>query len=275
MQKVLARNGLGSRRAMEAIIAEGKVSINGKVASLGDRVDENDLVRVEGKKINFTSEEKSSRKIIAYNKPEGEVCTRTDPEGRPTVFDHLPNLHNERWVAVGRLDINTSGLILFTTDGAMANQLMHPSSQLEREYAVRVLGEVNNEILGHLTQGVLLDDGLAKFDAIKDAGGTGANHWYHVILKEGRNREVRRLWESQGLTVSRLIRVRFADIQLPKDLKTGRWRELTADQVDELAQQVGAIKKSHTGLYGRKRDRSIKKSQKPRKGTGYLRRKNS
>jgi len=192
LQKVLARSGLGSRRGMETLIADGKVSVNGQMATIGDRVEATDIIRVEGKKINITSEEESGRRIIAYHKPEGEVCTRTDPEGRPTVFEHLPKLHDERWVAVGRLDINTSGLLLFTTDGTMANQLMHPSTQVDREYAVRVLGQVDKDILARLNEGVLLDDGMAKFDSIQDGGGTGANHWYNVTLKEGRNREVRR-----------------------------------------------------------------------------------
>lgn len=275
LQKVLARSGLGSRRSMETLIIAGKVSVNGRPATIGDRVEVKDVVCVEGKQIKFSCETDSSRQVLIYHKPEGEVCTRTDPQGRPTVFDHLPKLHNERWVAVGRLDYNTSGLLLFTTDGTLANQLMHPSSQVEREYAVRVLGQVNAEIIERLTQGVLLDDGVAKFDSLQDGGGEGANHWYHVVLKEGRNREVRRLWESQGLTVSRLIRVRFGNITLPRELRVGRWQELPAQQVEDLAKLVGAIKKNHTGLYGRGRDRSVKKTSKPRKGTGYLRRKNS
>jgi len=280
LQKVLARSGLGSRRAMETLIADRKVSVNGQIATIGDRVEATDIVRVEGKKINITSEEKSGRRIIAYHKPEGEVCTRTDPEGRPTVYEHLPKLHNERWVAVGRLDINTSGLLLFTTDGTMANQLMHPSTQVDREYAVRVLGQVDKDTLARLTEGVLLDDGLARFNSIHDGGGSGANHWYNVTLKEGRNREVRRLWESQGLTVSRLTRIRFGTAVLPRDLRTGRWKELSAEEVNQLAEMVGAVKKSHTGLYGKGRDRSVKITSKPRnsrpsrKGSGHLRRKN-
>ena len=280
LQKVLARSGLGSRRGMETLIADGKVSVNGQMATIGDRVEATDIIRVEGKKINITSEEESGRRIIAYHKPEGEVCTRTDPEGRPTVFEHLPKLHDERWVAVGRLDINTSGLLLFTTDGTMANQLMHPSTQVDREYAVIVLGQVDKDILARLNEGVLLDDGMAKFDSIQDGGGTGANHWYNVTLKEGRNREVRRLWESQGLTISRLTRIRFGTFVLPRELRTGRWKELSPEEVNQLAELVGAVKKSHTGLYGRGRDRSVKVTSKPRnsrpsrKGTGYLRRNN-
>ena len=280
LQKVLARSGLGSRRAMETLICDGKVSVNGQMATIGDRVEATDIIRVEGKKINITSEEESGRRIIAYHKPEGEVCTRTDPEGRPTVFEHLPKLHDERWVAVGRLDINTSGLLLFTTDGTMANQLMHPSTQVDREYAVIVLGQVDKDILARLNEGVLLDDGMAKFDSIQDGGGTGANHWYNVTLKEGRNREVRRLWESQGLTISRLTRIRFGTFVLPRELRTGRWKELSPEEVNQLAELVGAVKKSHTGLYGRGRDRSVKVTSKPRnsrpsrKGTGYLRRNN-
>ncbi|HCB38044.1 MAG TPA: 23S rRNA pseudouridine(2605) synthase RluB, partial [Gammaproteobacteria bacterium] len=229
IQKVLARVGLGSRRAMEEWIQEGRVSVNGKVSTLGDRIEQDDELRVDGRIINFAAEEESIRRVILYYKPEGEVCTRTDPSGRPTVFDALPKLQDQRWVAIGRLDINSQGLLLFTTDGDLANRMMHPSSNIEREYAVRIHGEVTEENLEALRTGVTLLDGPAKFDEIVDRGGEGTNHWYHVILREGRKREVRRMWESQGVQVSRLIRVRYGDVQLPRNLKAGRWVELDKD----------------------------------------------
>ena len=204
LQKVLAAQGLGSRRVMERWIEAGRVKVNGKRATLGDRVTRDDKVVVDGKPIDIAQAAKRRRRVLAYNKPEGEVTTRSDPEGRPTVFDRLPSLHNERWVVVGRLDINTSGLLLFTNDGELANKLMHPSTEVEREYACRILGEVDEAMLRRLQQGVLLDDGMASFASIREQGGRGANRWYTVTIREGRNREVRRLWESQDVTVSRL-----------------------------------------------------------------------
>ena len=272
IQKVLARVGLGSRRAMEDLILEGRVSVNGHVAKLGDRVSETDQLRVDGRPVKFNSAEESRRRVILYYKPEGEVCTRTDPEGRPTVFDRLPKLKNERWVAIGRLDINSQGLLLFTTDGDFANCLMHPSSEVEREYAVRVHGEVTDEMLENLTTGVQLLDGMAKFDEVVDAGGEGTNHWYHVILREGRKREVRRMWESQGVQVSRLIRVRYGSVLLPRNLKVGRWIELEKEAIDEMATAVGASLKKRTGLYGRSKMRAERSNEKQTRRGGYLRR---
>ncbi|MDO8954362.1 MAG: 23S rRNA pseudouridine(2605) synthase RluB [Gammaproteobacteria bacterium] len=239
LQKVLARTGLGSRREIEEWIDAGRIVVNGKVAKLGDRVTEADQVVVDKKRIEIVATDLVPPRVLIYHKPEGQICTQDDPEGRETVFTHLPNVRSGRWVMVGRLDINTSGLLLFTTDGEFANHLMHPSRQVEREYAVRVFGQVSPETLLNLKAGVKLEDGMAKFDHIVDAGGEGSNHWYHVILKEGRNREVRRLWESQGVKVSRLIRVRFANIALPRALHIGRWDELSLEQVNSLRESVG------------------------------------
>ncbi len=239
LQKVLARAGLGSRRALEQWIQANRVSVNGKVAHLGDRVSAEDVIRVDGHLVAQHAIEPSDTRVLIYHKPEGEVCTRSDPEGRPTVFDKLPILRHSRWIVVGRLDINTTGLLLFTTNGELANRLMHPSQQIEREYAVRVLGNVDAAMINRLKKGVMLEDGKAHFDEIVDAGGTGANHWYHVVLKEGRNREVRRLWESQGVKVSRLMRVRFGQILMPRSLRFGRYEELPAEQINELGLSVG------------------------------------
>ncbi|HEV2321077.1 MAG TPA: 23S rRNA pseudouridine(2605) synthase RluB [Gammaproteobacteria bacterium] len=235
LQKVLAAAGLGSRREIEGWISAGRVSINGKPAKLGDRVGPEDRVNVDGKPVKGLERGGDTRRrVILYHKPEGELTTRKDPEGRPTVFEALPRLRGSRWVSVGRLDTNTSGLLIFTNDGALANKLMHPSSEIEREYAVRVLGQVSEEQLKLLQRGVKLEDGMAAFDDIREAGGEGANHWYHVTLKEGRNREVRRLWEAVGLTVSRLIRVRFGNLSLPRNLPRGTWRDATEEEVGEL-----------------------------------------
>ncbi len=206
LQKFLARMGLGSRRQIEDWIRQGRITVNGVVAQLGNQVNGAEKIQIDGRPIQVRPFGQR-RRVLAYYKPVGEVTSRHDPEGRPTIFEHLPLLRDSRWVAVGRLDLNTQGLLLLTNDGELANRLMHPSSQIEREYAVRVLGEVPLEMLKRLREGVALEDGVARFDEIREAGGEGANHWYHVILREGRHREVRRLWESQGVTVSRLTRV--------------------------------------------------------------------
>lgn len=239
LQKVLARAGLGSRREMETAISDGRVKVNGKVAKLGDRVDARNNVSFDDRPVTLRSEEEVPRRVIMYNKPEGELCTRKDPEGRRTVFDRLPRLKGERWVAVGRLDINTSGLLLFTTDGELANRLMHPSTQVEREYAVRVMGEVKREHILAMADGVMLEDGPARFTDIQEFGGEGINTWFHVVILEGRNREVRRLWESQALTVSRLKRVRYGNIFIDKRAKAGEWIELTQGEVDDLSTLAG------------------------------------
>jgi 23S rRNA pseudouridine2605 synthase len=237
LQKVLARAGQGSRREMETRIREGRVTVNGEVATLGDRVSLTDAITIDGYSI-IATEAGENRRVIIYNKPEGEVCTRKDPEGRPTVFDKLPKLRGERWIAVGRLDINTSGLLLFTTDGELANRLMHPSTEIDREYLVRVMGEVTEENTAALKKGVMMDDGLAKFTDIVDGGGEGINRWFYVCLMEGRNREVRRLWESQGVKVNRLKRVRFGPIFLPSKAKVGRWVEMEDSEVSSLCSMV-------------------------------------
>lgn len=234
IQKVLANHGLGSRRKIEAWVDEGRITVNGKIATLGDRLKLTDKVQFNGKTVVLNDEEQLSRRVIIYNKPEGEICTRHDPEGRETIFKKLPPLKKSRWVTVGRLDINSMGMILLTNDGELAHRLMHPSYQIEREYAVRVLGNVEPEALDRLKNGVELSDGIAKFNTIEDAGGEGANHWYHVTLNEGKNREVRRMWESVGVTVSRLIRVRFGPIQLHRSIRPGKCEELSSAQIDRL-----------------------------------------
>ena len=239
LQKVLARAGKGSRREMETLISAGRVSVDGKVARLGDRIEGTEQVRVDGHQVHLTPQTEEVCRILMYNKPEGEMCTRKDPEGRPTVFDRLPKLESGRWIAVGRLDINTQGMLLFTTDGELANRLMHPSRKVEREYAVRVFGEVDDAMLNRLKTGVKLEDGPAKFQQIFYRGGEGRNHWFHVVLSEGRNREVRRLWESQDVQVSRLIRVRYGDIELRRQLPLGGWIELPIKDVNYYRKLVG------------------------------------
>lgn len=238
LQKVLARAGVGSRREMETYISAGRVSVDGKVAYLGDRVEGNEKIRVDGHSVTIKPAEQEICRVLVYNKPEGEMCTRKDPEGRPTVYDRLPKLSSGRWVAVGRLDINTSGMLLFTTDGELANRLMHPSHLVEREYAVRVFGEVDEAMLQRLRKGVKLEDGPAKFNKISYRGGEGRNHWFHVVLTEGRNREVRRLWESQDVQVSRLIRVRYGDLEMQRQLPNGGWVELGLKEVNMFRKLV-------------------------------------
>lgn len=273
LQKVLARTGLGSRRHMEQAIAEGRVSVNGRLATLGDRIEATDKVRLDGRPVAVVSEEETKRRVLMYYKPEGEICTRADPEGRPTVFDRLPPLRNERWILVGRLDVNSSGLLLLTTDGELANRLMHPSNEVEREYAVRVLGDLTQPVRERLLAGVPLEDGVAKFESINSAGGEGANKWFQVVIKEGRNREVRRMFEAVGLTVSRLIRIRYGSVSLPKHLRTGRWTELDKSEIDALADVVQLKPRRGTGLYGlqKRRAERMKETPLPARRGGYLR----
>lgn len=244
LHKVLANAGFGSRREVEGWIREGRVKINGKPARLGDRVKGEDLVQVDNRRVRIDRISSIQRRVIVYNKPEGEVVTRHDPERRPTVFRSLPKLKSSgRWIAVGRLDINSSGLMLFTTDGELANRLMHPAQAIEREYAVRVLGEVTNEMLETLVHGVELEDGPARFEDIVESGGEGANRWFHVVIMEGRNREVRRMWEAVGAKVNRLKRVRFGPVMLGERLHVGKSRELEPKELSALLMLAGLEKK--------------------------------
>lgn len=238
LQKVLAQRGLGSRREIEDWILDGKILVNGKRAVLGCKVTSQDQIIVNGRSVDNKKTQSQTahvkHRIILYNKPAGEICTRSDPDGRTTVFDALPELVDQRWVAVGRLDINSSGLILFSTDGELANKLMHPSSEIVREYAVRILGVVSPAIHHRVTTGVVLDDGTkAKFDSMTFVGGSGANTWHNVTLREGKYREVRRILETQGLKVNRLMRIRFGDIKLPQDLSEGEWLDLDYNSIRE------------------------------------------
>jgi 23S rRNA pseudouridine2605 synthase len=234
LQKILSQAGLGSRREMERWIEAGFVSVNGKPVTIGDSAGPDDIITVKGKLIPNPLKIKSSTRIIVYHKPVGEISSRHDPKFSETVFDNLPRLKNGRWVQVGRLDLNTSGLLLFTNNGDLANQLMHPKHAIEREYAVRVRGQVSPETMNLLKKGVMLEDGMAHFTSLQFRGGVGANGWYHVTLQEGRNREVRRLWESQGLEVSRLIRIRYGSLNLPRFLSRGQHHELTPKEVDQF-----------------------------------------
>ncbi len=233
VQKALARMGFGSRREIERLIGEQKIRINGQLAKPGDHVTAGDKINIGNRRAVISSDIGRIR-VLVYNKPEGEICTQKDEKGRTTVFESISKLKTGRWISVGRLDINSSGLLLFTNYGELANKLMHPSSEIEREYAVRVNGPVTEDIIKRLLNGVELEDGRLKFDSITDGGGQGANHWYNVVLKEGKNREVRRLWQSQDVRVSRLIRVRYANLNLPRTLKLGRKVELTLDEIKAL-----------------------------------------
>jgi 23S rRNA pseudouridine2605 synthase len=261
LQKVLANLGLGSRRGLEKWIEAGRVSVNGQTAKLGDRVDVEDKIFVDGKPI---KQQEMSHRYLLYNKPNNEICSRKDPEGRKSVFDRLPKLKKQRWISVGRLDYSTSGLLLFTTDGALANKLMHPSTSIDREYAVRVLGEVSQEHRQNMLQGVLLEDGIARFTDIQRGRGEDvdedqdgrANQWFYVVLMEGRNREVRRLWESQGLTVSRLKRVRYGSFFIPSAVKAGQFSDLKPKDIRELYSMAGLTRSTRTPLTDKPGQRS-------------------
>lgn len=262
LQKVLARAGLGSRREVERWIEQGRVELDGRRARLGDRAGPDSRIQVDGRPVQ-ASDREPPRRVVLYNKPEGEVVARTDPEGRPSVFRKLPRVRG-RWIAVGRLDINTMGLLLFTNDGELAHELMHPAREVEREYACRIHGTVTDAMVEQLVAGVELEDGPAHFDVVEsgmplDEPGDGTNAWYHVIIREGRKREVRRLWEACGVQVARLIRVRYGPVVLPRDLARGRARELEGEACAELYR--------HVGLKPPERDRKPR-SAAPRKGGG-------
>ncbi len=266
LQKFLANAGLGSRREIEGWIREGRIKVNGRPAQLGDRVVGDEQITLDERPISAKRLGAPERIVIMYNKPEGEVVTRSDPEGRKTVFERLPRLERGRWISVGRLDVNSAGLMLFTTDGELANRLMHPSQEIDREYAVRVHGEVTEDMLKQLVHGVELEDGPARFEDIVDAGGEGSNHWFHLVIMEGRKREVRRMWEAVGATVSRLKRVRYGPIILDSSVKSGQWRELDKVERKALLQAAGIKDNKPWGHVPSGRPGAKKKSPSPYKG---------
>jgi len=253
LQKILARAGFGSRREVEKLIAEGIVKVNSKVATLGDRAHATDTIKVRDQLVKETRLAAQPTQVILYNKPEGLVCSRKDEKGRETIFNSLPRIINSRWVSVGRLDMNTSGLLVLTNNGELANRMMHPSYEMEREYSVRVFGEVSEEIIKRLEKGVKLEDGFAKFESIgkiPQQGEDSINQWYRVVIKEGRNREVRRIWESQGVQVSRLIRTRYGEFTLPRMLRRGKSEALTWKQINQLLKSVDMQPEARPDLRG-------------------------
>ena len=264
LQKVLARAGVGSRREMERAIEAGQVKVNDRTATLGDRVTATDKIFVNGHRV-IARSESARRRVILYNKPEGEICSRSDPEGRRTVYDGLPALKGERWISVGRLDFNTSGLLLFTNDGELANKLMHPSSVIDREYLVRIQGNVDPEMRRRLLEGVMLEDGIARFTDIVDGAGESHNSWFYCVVMEGRNREVRRLWESQGVKVSRLKRVRYANIFIPSHVRVGQWIELGEKEITDLCSTAGFEKNTHTKIIQPTYDENMKRARHEKK----------
>ena len=238
IHKILADHGIGSRRGIESLIKQRKVKVNGELAALGQLVSEHDIFEVEGRTVRLSKKDPSKKRILMYNKKVGEISSRNDPDHKKTIFDSLPKLKSGRWVSVGRLDINTSGLILFTNDGSLANQLMHPSSNIEREYIARVHGQVTDQILNNLMKGVKLEDGFAKFTDVQGGRKGNTNQWFAMVIMEGRTREIRRLWESQGLEISRLKRVRYGSLFLPASLKQGAFKELSKSEISAHEHQV-------------------------------------
>lgn len=251
---MLSRAGLGSRRTIDRWLQSGHITVNGNQAKPGDLAAPTDIVMIRGKRADLLHLRNFKPRVVLYHKPAGEIVTRHDPEGRPLVFDRFKWMKGSEWISVGRLDINTLGLLLLTNDGNLANRLMHPSSEIEREYAVRVFGDVRKSALDNMKTGTRIDGKVARFNSIRTIGGNDkSNQWFHVILKEGRNREVRRLWESQGLKVSRLIRIRFGSVILGKDVRAGHWRELSPLELGEIYRDagLGAPESINTGLSNR------------------------
>lgn len=237
IHKILADHGIGSRRGIESLIRQKKVLVNGQLAIIGQLVSEKDTFEIEGRSIKLLKKDPTKRRVLMYNKKVGEISSRNDPDHKKTIFDSLPKLRSGRWVSVGRLDINTSGLILFSNDGSFANNLMHPSSNIEREYVARVHGHVSEKIVNNLIKGVKLEDGFAKFSDVQGGRKGNTNQWFAMVIMEGRSREVRRLWESQGLEISRLKRVRYGNLFLPATLKQGAFKELTKSEISALERQ--------------------------------------
>lgn len=267
IQKVLARAGFGSRREVEGWIAEGRLTVNGKLPEPGCRVSGRETFQLDGEKLDLPAQTSGAHRVIAYHKPIGVICSQKDPEGRPSSFDDLPSLEHGRWISVGRLDINTCGLLLFTTDGELANKLMHPSGEVRRQYAVRVHGRPVEKDLQKLREGVQLEDGPASFDKIREGGGEGANRWFDVVIKEGRKREVRRLWEALGFKVNRLIRTHFGPVRLNREQAPGTVRDLTSGETKALYEAVGLSAPSAARDAGKpkkasKREASAKRGRK-------------
>ncbi len=263
LQKVLAQAGLGSRRKMEELVRAGRVTVNGAPAGIGARVGPRDVIKVEGRLVRREARGEATR-VLLYHKPEGEIVSRDDPGGRVSVFERLPPVKGAKWLAVGRLDYNTGGLLVLTTSGELANRMMHPRYGLEREYAVRLRGRLGEPQIAQLRDGVRLEDGIARCESLEDRGGEGANHWYHVVIREGRNRVLRRMFEALGLTVSRLLRVRFGSVHLPPQLKRGQFVELPPREVRQLLASLGL--REHSSKPPMNADRRRKISTQRREG---------
>ncbi len=266
LHKVLADLGIGSRREMEEMILQGRVSVNSEPAYVGQRVKPSDMIRVNGRPIRRPKDdEPKTPRVMLYHKPAGEIVSSDDPEGRPTVFDRIPKIRNGRWIVVGRLDFNTEGLLLFTNDGGLANRLMHPRYEQEREYAVRVQGTLSEENKEKLLKGIQLEDGPAKFESVEEAGGNGFNRWYRVIIKEGRNREVRRMFQTVGLTVSRLIRIRYGEVRLPENLTRGKYLEIPEESVKVWLSSISYAQKYGSEGQGKDKKKATSKKHQGKK----------